>query len=351
MTLRNNISFYRFLRSSEINLEYNELETNITTLLLFPFLKENNEMKYLPFKNKFIKEFYKKYIGFRNNYKENNFYYSLLSSIINLNFNHLPFEIMRKFERYQTEEQNLKKNSNFELPSINDLENIDFKKYINDHIYNESDFFDISFTMKPDANLNIKEIANLDVTQFLITHYNELYKEFQNQDEEYKKYIYQLTYHFAALQTFLNNHEPKLLNHARFNHMILYTRQQPPRENKKRLIGMGESYMEEDDDVKNESKRLKYNDDITSSKNINEHSSLLPQVSYSSRHRNPYSSSSSPPPRILLPPPLPPPRVSSQKNQLATIRNSYFNRFNDLQENTNHNTEFLQATPSPLALK
>lgn len=335
MALRNIIDFHLFLQNHDLDVTYDESQTNLTTLLLFPFLKKYNEPRFVDVKSKFIKLFYKKYVGLEGDYCTNNYYNCVLSAILKINYDHLPLKVIRDFEQYQ--KQNNDNDINIDVISV---DTYDYRKYIRNNTCNSNDFFDLVFTLKPDVRLTINDVANVNVPQFLNMHYPEIYKEdYHVKDSAYHTYIYQLSYHFAALHNILNCYRAALRNHVKLNS----TSQLKQRENKKRLM---ETDVHVEEVQANQNKRLKYNNESgeVEMKQVNvgmygSDMSPLPQhpSPYASIYK-PYSNSPLPPPpipssssssssfRTPPPPPLPPRASSLAKPTGNTV--SYYHRLN-----------------------
>ena len=310
MSLRRNIDFYLFLQNHDLQFEYDESKANVTTLLLFPFLQKYNSPKFNHITNKFIKYFYIKILGAEEEYCSRNYYNSMLSSIIQLNYEYLPLQIITKFEEYRA--QNKESDININLKNI---QTNDYKIYFKNNICNENDFFDLVFTIKPDVKLNINEIAKMNVLQFLKTEYNDIFThDFQTNDSTYREYIYQLAYHFATLHNVLNNYKMGIRNHVKIN--------RTSQETKKRAIET-DAHME----INQDNKRFKYNNEEeiqTNTKSINVYSNDYKTYPY---HHN------------IAESPLPPKTSSLSRPPGST--GSYFNRL----ETNNYNSPKIPQIP------
>ena len=217
LTTRLKLYLYLKKKSTIISNDFQIVHNNfsIMDLLLLPFY-QNKKPNYAMTRDKFICRFYQKFFATDEQILcQNNLYYSILVSILDMNKNHLPLPMLKQISDHSLDHNvtikefnnNNNNNNNKSLTNIALLKNISKPNY----------YFDIHLkNIKP---LNSDFLPYLNTQNFMKTYYPDIYKDYiQNKnDSDYAKYIINMTLHFALLQQILATSEIHLLYNLEFS--------------------------------------------------------------------------------------------------------------------------------------
>ena len=153
MTLQSRLKLHLILQNKRIfdeNFDFEDIVVDTTNILLFPFLKHKN----IPtIRDKFIRKFYSHYLKCTDEewlkYCSNNFYNSVVTSIIDLQMNagggakHLNDKLREE------ENERLVTNTKLQMKSVPPNLNDNRQRYIiNQLCDNNNNFFDLSLKLK-----------------------------------------------------------------------------------------------------------------------------------------------------------------------------------------------------------
>ena len=178
-------------------------------VLLLPFIHYFRE--YNHFRDRFINEFYKKYLN-RNNftYISNNLYNNILIGLINL-FDEK--DLPRDFYDDDC------KDNDSRLIRVHKIDkyNINLQQLFIKNIGNENIFYNLKFHIKNKNKFRLQDLGEIDYINFLQNSYpqmyqylNDIYTDF---NPEKDKMLYYITLHFVLVNTLLEDHNMQLVDY------------------------------------------------------------------------------------------------------------------------------------------
>ena len=182
-------------------------------ILLLPFIHYFRE--YSQFRDRFIKEFYKKYLNKNNlTYISNNLYNNVIIGLINL-FNEND-ELPRDFYNYDFKDNDSRL---IRVHKIDKYENI--KLLFIKNISNENVFYTLKFHIKNKNKFRIQDLGEINYNDFLQNSYPEMYQYLNNiyteYDPEKDKMFYYITLHFVLVNILLEDYNMQLVDYITYD--------------------------------------------------------------------------------------------------------------------------------------
>ena len=179
-------------------------------MLLIAYLDHTQDQKQI--RDLFIRGLYQKYFEKEIIMCSNDFYFSLVSSIINMKREIISIPMIKDFKEFNEESS---QDLNITLKSPPDMNKSDFdSKYIFNTDTNQEYYFDLSFSDPQEDLFDNVYIANLNIESFLSNNYQDIYKIYRNKQTSHDIYqfIARMGIHFAYIENFLKIYKVKIEN-------------------------------------------------------------------------------------------------------------------------------------------